>query len=291
MEPRLALLFALADDELILGHRMSEWTGWVPYVEEDLALSSIAQDEMAHARTLYELASTITGTDVDALALGRPINAYRNAVICERPNRDYAYTLARHYLYDTADAVRLRHLQASSWKELAGLLGPISLEERYHLEHASTWFQRIAGGPVEARSHLTRAMQDAVREALSLFEPLPDEDALLSDGTMPVSSEQMLAEWLAGVGEALESAGLERVLEPSEEAEVGDLVPTSSGAIAEAGAAHTLRVPGLQRIDGRWVHVGEFDGAGGRFGRHSADFEPLWTEMTFLYRDHPGATW
>lgn len=285
----MTLLLALADDELILGHRMSEWTGWVPYVEEDLAFSSIAQDEMAHARTLYEIVSAM---GVDTLALGREPHEYRNAVICERPNRDYAYTLARHFLYDTADDVRVTALRGSSWKELASALDVIALEEHYHLEHARTWFTRIAGGPVEARAKLTTALQDAVAESLSLFEPLPGEDALLADGTMPVSSEQMLATWLARLGADLEAVGLERVLESSDEAPVGDLVPTSSGAIEASGdAVPTLRVPGLQRQDGRWVHVGEFQGAGGRFGRHSPDFAPLWDEMTGLYRAHPGASW
>src|SRR5204863_493549 len=102
-ESRLALLLALADDELVLGHRHAEWTGWAPHIEEDLAFSSIAQDEMAHARLLYELAGGLTGRDVDALALGRSANEYRNAVLCERPNGDWGFTIARQYLYDTAD--------------------------------------------------------------------------------------------------------------------------------------------------------------------------------------------
>lgn len=291
-DARLALLLALADDELILGHRMSEWTGWVPYLEEDLALSSIAQDEMAHARTLYEIAAPITGKDVDALALGREPHEYRNAVICERANRDYAYTLARHYLYDTADDVRLEALCESSWKELAEALAVIRLEERYHLEHANTWLVKLASGPVDARAHLTRALQDAAREALSLFEPLPHEETLVADGTLPQSGEQMLATWLERIGATLEELGLERVLESTDEAPVGEMVPTSSGAIAATEPhMHTLQVPGLQRVEGRWVHVGEFAGAGGRVGRHSPDFEPLWQEMTALYREHPGATW
>jgi len=282
------LLLALADDELIIGHRMSEWTGWVPYVEEDLAFSSIAQDEMAHARLLYEI---VSATGVDTLALGRQPHEYRNAVICERPNRDYAYTLARHFLYDTADAVRVEALRASSWKELAEAFDVVTLEERYHLEHARTWFRRIANGPVEARAKLTTALQDVIGEALSLFEPIPGEDALLADGTMPRASSEMLAAWLTQVGRELEEVGLERVLELAPEARIGEMVPTSSGAIEAEGSSPTLRVPGLQRVDGQWVHVGEFEGAGGRSGRHSPDFAALWDEMTGLYRAHPGATW
>ena len=122
-DPRVTLLLALADDELVMGHRLSEWTGWVPYVEEDLAMSSIAQDEIGHARALYEIATTLDGRGVDALALGRPPHEYRHAVICERPNRDYAYAAARHYLYDTAtrSASRpWRTRRSRSWRKRSG---------------------------------------------------------------------------------------------------------------------------------------------------------------------------
>lgn len=291
-DPRLALLLALADDELVMGHRLSEWTGWVPYVEEDLAMSSIAQDEIGHARALYEIASTIDGRDVDALALGRKPEDYVHAVICERPNRDYAYTAARHYLYDTADAVRLEALLGSTFKELAELLRVLRLEERYHLEHARVWFERLATGPVEARQRFAEAMSQAFPEAMAIFEPLPGEEALLSDGTLPRSGEDMLADWLETLGADLESVGLDAVLESGAEPAVGEMVPTSSGAselTEDPGRA--LTVPGLERRDGRWVHAGEFSGAGGRHGRHSDDFTPLWEEMTGLYRAHQGATW
>jgi ring-1,2-phenylacetyl-CoA epoxidase subunit PaaC len=99
-------------------------------------MSSIAQDEMGHARALYEIASSIDRRDADALALGRPMDDYRHAVVCERPNRDYAYTAARHYLYDTADDARTSALIGTTFKELAELLRVVRLEERYHLEHA-----------------------------------------------------------------------------------------------------------------------------------------------------------
>src|SRR5438309_6269752 len=145
-DPRLSLLLALADDELIIGHRHAEWTGWAPHIEEDLAFSSIAQDEMAHARLLYGLARELDGRSEDRLALGRAAEAYRNAVLCERPNRDWGYTLARQYLYDTADAVRLEALAGSSWTELADAVRLMQLEEAYHLDHARAWFRRLAEG-------------------------------------------------------------------------------------------------------------------------------------------------
>jgi len=290
-DPRASLLFALADDELILGHRLSEWTGWVPYIEEDLALSSIAQDEIAHARMLYDILATIDGRDVDALALGRPPDGYRNAVLCEHPNRDFAFTLARHWLYDTADDVRLRALQASALKELREVVALFLLEERYHLEHANAWFHRLAEGPVDARKRFAEALSMTIGEAVALFEPLENEDELVSSGVMPHSSETLLGEWLSLVGAALEAAGLEHVLSARTSDEAGEVVPTSTGAIETETGSRVLSVPGIARVDGRWIHSGRFDGAGGRHGLHSEDFEPLWSEMTALYRAHPGARW
>jgi ring-1,2-phenylacetyl-CoA epoxidase subunit PaaC len=283
-EARRMLLLAVADDELILGHRHAEWTGWAPHVEEDLAFSSIAQDEIAHARLLYGLADE----DVDALALGREPHEYRNAILCERPNGDWGYTLARHYLYDTADDVRTAALEGSSWTELAAAVKTIRLEERYHLEHARLWFRRLAEGrSLTARERLTQGLEAAIGEALAIFESPPDEERLVEEGVMPRSSEHLLAEWLERLGAELEEVSLDWVLSAHAPAG-GEMVPTSSGEI-EAGP--TLSVPGIERRDGRWVHVGGFAGAGGRRGRHSEDFRPLWEDLTGLYRAVPGATW
>jgi ring-1,2-phenylacetyl-CoA epoxidase subunit PaaC len=286
-DPRLGLLLTLADDELILGHRHSEWTGWAPYLEEDLAFSSIGQDEIGHARLLYELAEPMAGKDPDALALGRVPEEYRNAILCERPNGDWGYTIARQWLYDEADDVRLAALERSSFAELAAAVKTIRLEERYHLEHAREWFSRLAEGSVEARQRLAEGLETALPEAMALFEALPEEEGLLTDGAMTVSSEAMLGEWMERVGRELEGASLDWVLSAHVRAG-GEMVPTSSGEI-EAGP--TLTVPGIERRDGRWVHVGEFAGQGGRRGRHTEDFTSLWEDLTGLYRALPGATW
>jgi ring-1,2-phenylacetyl-CoA epoxidase subunit PaaC len=281
---RRGLILAVADDELVLGHRHAEWTGWAPHVEEDLAFSSIAQDEIAHARLLYSLAEE----DVDALALGRRPEEYRNAILCERPNEDWGFTLARHYLYDTADDVRTAALESSSWKELADAVRTIRLEERYHLEHARLWFRRLADGrSLTGRERLAQGLETAIGEALAIYETLPEEEALVSEGVLPRSSEDLLAEWLEGLGTELEEVSLDWVLSAHAPAG-GEMVPTSSGEI-EAGP--TLSVPGIERRDGRWVHVGGFAGAGGRRGRHSEDFTALWEDLTGLYRAVPGATW
>lgn len=285
-DPRLALLLALADDELVIGHRHSEWTGWAPHLEEDLAFSSIAQDEMAHARLLYELAEPIAGRGQDELALARPAEEYRHAVICERPNGDWGYTVARQYLYDTADEVRLSALEDSSFKDMADAIRTIRLEERYHLEHARLWFRRLAEGPVGARERLARGLEEAVPEAMAIFEALPEEEALLESGVQPAPMEDLLGVWLERLGADLESVSLDYVL--TRHASVGELVPTSSG---EAEIGPTLEVPGVERREGRWVHVGGFAGDGGRRGRHTKDFMELWEEMTGLYRAIPEASW
>ena len=286
-DPRLGLLLALADDELVIGHRHSEWTGWAPYLEEDLAFSSIGQDEMGHARLLYEIAEPLAGKDPDALALGRQPGEYRHAILCERPNGDWGYTIARQYLYDTADDVRLAALESSSFPELAAAVKTIRLEERYHLEHARQWFTRFSQGPVEARQRFAQGLEAAVGEALALFETLPGEERLIADGVLPRSSEDLLGDWLGALGGVLEEASLDWVLASHEKAG-GEMVPTSSGEIEQGP---TLTVPGLERRDDRWVHVGEFAGDGGRRGKHTEDFGVLWEEMTALYRKIPGATW
>ena len=275
-DPRASLLFALADDELILGHRLSEWTGWVPYIEEDLALSSIAQDEIAHARMLLDILSVIDGRDPDALALGRTPGEYRNAILCEQPNTDFAFTLARHWLYDHADDVRLRALQESSFKELREAVAVMLLEERYHLEHADAWFRRLADGPVDARHRFGEALANAIGMAEALFEPLDDESVLVSEGILPTGTEEWHDEWLARIGGMLDEVGFDQVLTSQGEPETGEMVPTSTGEI-ESTEQIARRVPS--------------SGAGGRRGEHSEHFEPLWLEMTTLYRAHPGARW
>ncbi|MFN2589707.1 MAG: 1,2-phenylacetyl-CoA epoxidase subunit PaaC [Actinomycetota bacterium] len=288
-DPRFGLLLALADDELILGHRHSEWTGWAPHIEEDLAFSSIAQDEMAHARMIYQLAATETGDDVDRLALGRDRPEYRNAWLCERPNGDWGYSIARQYLYDTADDVRTTSLAESSWRELADIMQVVRLEERYHLDHARAWFERLATGPsVTARQHLAGGLAAAIGEAVALFEPLPHEPELIADGLLPTSNQDLLAEWLGRIGSELEAASLDFVLE-HHAPRTGEMVPTSAGEIE--GSDEPFVAPGVVRRGGRWVHEGGFEGAGGRHGRHSEDFDALWDEMTNLYRAHPGARW
>ena len=146
MSNRVDLLLALADDELILGWRNSEWTGIAPFLEEDVAFSSIAQTEIGHARAWYELAAKELGTDADALAFDRQPEEYLCAPLVEmRMADDWARTIARHWLYENADAIRIGALKESGDTEVAGLAEKIDREEAYHRMHAAMWEERLRG--------------------------------------------------------------------------------------------------------------------------------------------------
>jgi ring-1,2-phenylacetyl-CoA epoxidase subunit PaaC len=133
-------LLAIADDELVLGWRDSEWTGIAPVLEEDVAFSSIAQNEIGHARAIYQLLSD----DADALAFDREPGEYRCARLVElRFVPDWARTIARRVLYETADEIRLAALKASSDEAVAGLAAKIDREEAYHRMHAQMWRERL----------------------------------------------------------------------------------------------------------------------------------------------------
>ncbi len=273
----VALLTALGDDELVIGHRHSEWTGYAPHLEEDIAFSSIAQDEIGHATAYYSLLGKVTGDEPDALALGRPQEAYRNAIICERPNGDWAYTLARHWLYDNADDIRLAALETSAHKDLAALVAKIRREERYHLIHADSWMRRVATGPVEGRTKLMDAIGVAFAEAVALFEPIDHEDAAVKEGWLPTPSDEMRRRFLDRTGATLDEFGLPTEIH-AHAAERAEFVASSSGDLID--------VPG-ERV----TQAALPDGIGGRRGRHTSDFESLWNDMTTQYRAHPGASW
>jgi ring-1,2-phenylacetyl-CoA epoxidase subunit PaaC len=138
------LLLQLADDDFVVGWRDSEWTGIAPFLEEDVALSSIAQNEIGHARAVYELLAD----DADALAFDRTPNEYVCAPLVElRLVPDWARTIARRVLYEAADELRLEQLKASEDEGVAGLAAKIDREEAYHRMHAQMWADRLGEEP------------------------------------------------------------------------------------------------------------------------------------------------
>jgi ring-1,2-phenylacetyl-CoA epoxidase subunit PaaC len=137
------LLLGLADDELVLGWRDSEWTGIAPVLEEDVAFSSIAQNEIGHARAVYELLTD----DADALAFDRALDEYRCAPLVELRLLDWAHTIARRWLYEVADEIRIGALMGDDDAKIASLAAKINREEAYHRMHAEMWHERLRDEP------------------------------------------------------------------------------------------------------------------------------------------------
>jgi ring-1,2-phenylacetyl-CoA epoxidase subunit PaaC len=181
---RATLLLSIADDELILGWRDSEWTGIAPTLEEDVAFSSIAQNEIGHARALYELAAVELGSDADALAFDRPPGDYCCAPFVELHLMDWAHTIARRYLYEEADRVRLDALRHSDDTELAGLAAKIDREEVYHRMHAEMWAARLRDEP-----RFRNAVNELWPYALGVLEPEQREELARRVGLSDESSQ------------------------------------------------------------------------------------------------------
>jgi ring-1,2-phenylacetyl-CoA epoxidase subunit PaaC len=139
-------LLGLADDELVLGWRDSEWTGIAPLLEEDVAFSSIAQNEIGHARAVYELLTGEDG-DADALAFDRKPDEYRCSPLVELHLLEWAHTIARRWLYEVADEIRITALKDDSDSAVAGLAAKIDREEAYHRMHAEMWHERLRDEP------------------------------------------------------------------------------------------------------------------------------------------------
>ena len=136
-------------------------------------MSSLAQDELGHAAALYALLGGLTDTDPDALAYDRAPDAYRHCRLLDHGRGDWAMTIARRFLYDTADVVRLEALAGGSWAPLAELVGKLLREERYHRMHAGAWLDRLARSRGEARDRLLAALGTLAPDAATVFTPLP----------------------------------------------------------------------------------------------------------------------
>ena len=169
MSERSELLLSIADDELMLGWRDSEWTGIAPFLEEDVAFSSIAQNEIGHARALYELAARQLETTADELAFDRAPEDYRCAPLVQLRRLEWARTIARHWLYETADEIRLATLKGSTDSELAGIAAKIDREEAYHRMHAEMWVDRLLATE-EGRTRLNEAVDELWPYALGVLD-------------------------------------------------------------------------------------------------------------------------
>jgi ring-1,2-phenylacetyl-CoA epoxidase subunit PaaC len=202
------LLYRLADDELVIGHRNSEWTGIGPILEEDVAFSSMAQDEIGHAQAYYVILNELFGEATpDKLGFGRKPEAFRSCQLVEYPIGDYAFSLVRHFLYDFAESIRLENLTKSSFRPLAELAKKLLREERYHFLHGITWVSQLGRSTDEARARLQAALDLTYPMAFGLFEPTNFDAAIVADGIQAAEAD-LEAQWVAAVGKFLTDVGL-----------------------------------------------------------------------------------
>ncbi len=196
------LLYKMADDQLILGHRNSEWTGFGPLLEEDIAFSSMAQDKVGHSLALYTILNDLGEQDPDTVAFMRPADQFHNSIFTELPNGEYDFSLIRHFLYDTAEAIRFEMLSHSKYEPLAQLATKIRGELRYHTMHGNTWVKQLGSAAGESVKRLQKSLDYALPYALGIFEPSPYEKELIADGIF--DGEKLLQEnWEKKVEEVI----------------------------------------------------------------------------------------
>lgn len=203
-----AYLVALADDALLQGHRDSEWTGLGPILEEDIAFSSMAQDEIGHALVWYGLREAHLGAgDPDVQAFERDAAQWRNAALVEQPRGDYATSLVRRTMYDIAKAVQYDALRGSAWAPLATAAGKLRQEKKYHLIHNQAYVRHLGTAGADSHGRLQSALDDLYGLALGLFEPPAGEALLVERGIAPASAD-LRRLWLAAITPLFDQATL-----------------------------------------------------------------------------------
>jgi ring-1,2-phenylacetyl-CoA epoxidase subunit PaaC len=198
-----------ADDALILGHRLSEWCGHAPMLEEDMALANMALDLLGQARELYSYAAEVEGrgNDEDKLAYLRDVRQYRNLLLLEQPNGDFARTMVRQLFYSVFADLYWRAMMRSTDPTLAAIAAKSEKESAYHVRHSSEWIIRLGDGTAE--SH--RRTQSAVDELWAFTGEMlsvDDSDRGLIDAGIAVDPAPLRSQWLKTVSGVIAEATL-----------------------------------------------------------------------------------
>jgi ring-1,2-phenylacetyl-CoA epoxidase subunit PaaC len=201
------LLYKMADDLLIIGHRNSEWTGLGPILEEDIAFSSMAQDKIGQSLALFQLLHELGEQEPDTVAFMRNANQFHNAQFVELPNGEYDYSLMRHFLYDVADQLRFEMLATSSYEPLAKVARKIKGELKYHVFHANTWIAKLGAATEESHARMQTALNEAWNDALGIFEKSEFEQQLIAENIFG-GEEELQKRWLAVIAPVLEKGTL-----------------------------------------------------------------------------------
>jgi ring-1,2-phenylacetyl-CoA epoxidase subunit PaaC len=205
----VAYLIRLGDDRLVLGHRLSEWCGHAPILEEDIALANIALDLVGQANLLLTLAAETesNGRDADALAYLRDAIDYRNVLLVELPRGDFAVTIARQFLFSTYSMLQSDALRQSANADLAGIAAKTLKESKYHVRHSGDWMLKLGDGTDESHRRLQAAVDDLWRYTGELF--LSDEvEQRLVRSRIAADSASLEQAWTEQVGGVLRRAGI-----------------------------------------------------------------------------------
>ena len=222
------LLYRLADDELVIGERYTEWQVRAPTLESDLALSNIAQDEFGHARLWYDLLEDFGYTEADLIFERDPAD-FRHSTLCELSfeEGDWADAIVRSYLYDIAEVLRLEAIAGTSYPRLADRVEKVLQEERYHREHAQNWLERLTSGE-EGRERVQATVDRLFPYALTLFVPSENEADIEEFGLRTESLDALRDQWLDTVVPFLASLGVDVPAEVREDA-LDSLLPETVG--------------------------------------------------------------
>jgi ring-1,2-phenylacetyl-CoA epoxidase subunit PaaC len=205
------VLYALrrADDALILGHRLSEWCGHAPMLEEDMALANMGLDLLGQARELYSYAAKVEGrgNDEDKLAYLRDVRQYRNLLLLEQPNGDFARTMARQFFYAAFADLYWRAMMKSDDATLAAIAAKSEKESAYHLRHCSEWMVRLGDGTEESHARAQTAVDDLWAFTGEMFEVCDSERELIDAG-IAVDPAALRAQWLKTVSAVVNEATL-----------------------------------------------------------------------------------
>jgi ring-1,2-phenylacetyl-CoA epoxidase subunit PaaC len=205
------VLYALrrADDALILGHRLSEWCGHAPAMEEDMALANMGLDLLGQARELYSYAAKAegNGNDEDKFAYLRDVRQYRNLLLLEQPNGDFAGTMVRQFFYSAFADLYWRAMMQSRDPTLAAIAAKSEKESAYHLRHSSEWMVRLGDGTEESHRRAQAAIDDLWAYTGEMFEVDDSERGLIEDG-VAVDPATLRSQWLATVAGVLQEATL-----------------------------------------------------------------------------------
>jgi ring-1,2-phenylacetyl-CoA epoxidase subunit PaaC len=207
--PPVLYLLRRADDALILGHRLSEWCGHAPMLEEDMALANIGLDLIGQARELYSHAARIenAGHDEDSYAYLRDVRQYGNLLLIEQPNGDFARTIVRQLFYSAFADPYWRAMMASKDPTLAAIAARSEKESAYHLRHCSEWVIRLGDGTAESRRRAQTAIDDLWAFTGELFHADDSDASLIAEG-FAVDPETLRAAWVETVSGVLRTATL-----------------------------------------------------------------------------------